>query len=77
MDTLVRASSQVITCSDHACLNALSDVSLCDCSQCFGADHGHAYKATRQAARDALQARYVTPGFTAAMLAAVDSDEAF
>lgn len=64
------------TCSDYACLNAISHESLCTCL-CGGSGHGHAHRPGRQAARKALQARYVQPGFTAAMLAAADSDEAF
>lgn len=77
MSTAVVTLTEQATCTDYACLNALSDESLCDCSTCFGAGHGHAHRATRQAARDAIQRRYVQPGFTAAMLAATSDDEAF
>jgi hypothetical protein len=66
-----------VECSDYACLNALSDESLCDCSGCYGAGHGSAHRATRQAARDAIRARYVEPGFTQAMLDAASDEEPF
>lgn len=60
MSTAVATLTEQVTCTDAACLNALSDESLCDCSTCFGAGHGHAHKATRQAARDHITTRAKT-----------------
>ena len=74
MITAVATRPTQVTCMDYACLNAISHESLCTC-QCGGEGHGQVHRATRQAARAALHARYVTPGFTQAMLDAVDSDE--
>lgn len=79
MRTVIEAASPAqtlgtIECTDHACLNAISHESLCDCATCFGAGHGAAHRATRQAARDRITARIARTG-DVFLGAAADIDE--
>lgn len=63
------------TCNT-ACQGAISHPETCRCV-CLGRNHGGAHVAGRRLAADQLRASYVRTGFTTAMLAATDGDEAW
>lgn len=65
-----------VICRDAACQHAVSHVSLCECP-CGGSGHGSVHAPGRARSEAVLATRYVQPGFTAAMLAAVGDEDSF
>lgn len=67
------------TCDEASCARAESHYSLCECTGCNGVGHGHLHRAELRATLDRAARRtdYVAPGFTRAMVDALDDEEPF